>query len=505
MTSGLGRHGLVGRFLDHVATRPTAEAVRDRGGGLTYVELDERSRALAATLHARGVGAGDLVGLHLDRTCELLVAVLGVLRCGAAYVALDPSYPAARLALVAEDARLARVLSDQDGHPDFRGTEILDLRKLDSSRGAAVEDAELAPATAACVIYTSGSTGRPKGVCLTHGGIAALLEGMDEVIPILPEDTVSLFHSYAFDPSVLEMWQGLAHGARVLVVDAATARSPDDTLRLLAAEAVTVLGQTPSVFRHLVRATLAPGERLGVRSLLLGGEKLEPDALNRWWTLPGTDACLAFNVYGMTEATVISAVREVSRDELSSGDRVALIGPALRHSVIELLGPDLTPVAPGEAGELCIAGPGLSAGYVNRPELNAEKFPTLAIRGVEEVWYRTGDLGQTTIGGLRLLGRVDDQIKVRGFRIEPGEIEAALTRHAEVESAAVVTATNRLGDNLLVCHYVAAHDIGRELREHTMRLLPSHMVPARYVRHDALPMTVTGKLDRGALRRQRAA
>lgn len=498
-------HGLVGRFLEHVAGRSAAEAVRDGRRALTYAELDERSRALAAALRARGVAAGDLVGLHLDRTCELLVAVLGVLRCGAAYVALDPSYPAARLALVAEDARLALVLSDQDAHPDLGDAEMVDLRTLDAGGEAAADDAQLAPGAAACVIYTSGSTGRPKGVVLTHGGIATLLHGMDEVIPIAPDDTVSLFHSYAFDPSVLEMWQALAHGARLLLVDVAIARSPDDTLRLLATEGVTVLGQTPSVFRHLVRATLPPGQRLAVRSLLLGGEKLEPDALERWWALPGTEGCRAFNVYGMTEATVISAVREVTREDLASRDRVELIGPALRHAVIELLGDDLAPLAPGEVGELCIAGPGLSGGYVNRPELNAEKFPTLAIGGVDGVWYRTGDLGRGTPDGLRLLGRVDDQIKVRGFRIEPGEIEAALARHEEVESAAVVTATNRLGDHVLVTHYVSPYDIGRELREHARRVLPSHMVPARYVRHDALPMTATGKLDRGALRRQHGA
>ena len=493
----------------HVAARPDAVAVAFEDEQLTYAELDRRSTALARHLRRAGVGVGDLVAVQLGRGVDLVVTTLAVLKAGAAYLPMDPAHPASRRRFVLEDAA--------PGHAVVRGTTVehdrvavVDLDRLPADGPADGPVHEPLPAPSldrlAYVIYTSGSTGRPKGVAVDHRGLANLFAGTGG--PGGPgggagfgfdhDDVWMLFHSCSFDFSVWEMWGCLGHGGTLVVVPAETTLSPEAFWRLLRRHGVTVLNQTPAVFREMTLDAAGLVEGLPIRHVILGGEKLEPGHLAAW-RRHGVPGAAVTNMYGLTETAVVATRHRLDGDE---GAAIPIGGP-LPGTQLCLLDPAGDPVPDGTAGELCLSGADLAWGYLGRPALTAERFvPHPAIPGAR--MYRTGDLARVLPGGgLEYLGRADEQVKIRGYRIEPGEIVAALVTHPAVRDAVVLAETTAAGVDRLVAYVVpvGAPPSAAVLRGHLRGLLPEHLVPGRFLDVSAIPVTTSGKVDRQALPR----
>ncbi|MFD5607228.1 non-ribosomal peptide synthase/polyketide synthase, partial [Streptomyces sp. NPDC127064] len=492
-------------FARQVRANPAAVAVVSPEATLTYGELNARANRLAHRLIARGVGPEQLVALALPRSAELVVAVVAVLKAGAAYVPVDPEYPAARIAYLLRDARPSLLVTTSriGGLP---GAETVERLLLDDAVPSGLPDTDpeipLDPGHPAYVIYTSGSTGAPKGVVVQHRNVVRLFGTAEELFGFSAEDVWTLFHSYAFDFSVWELWGPLLYGGRLVVVDHETSRSPHRFLELLARERVTVLNQTPSAFYQLMQADAeAPGtsRSLALRTVVFGGEALEHARLASWYERHPDDAPLLVNMYGITETTV--HVTHAALD--GSGTVAGRIGTALPDLRTYVLDARLRPVPPGVPGELYVAGAGLARGYLNRPGLTAGRFVADPFGPAGARMYRSGDVVRRSAdGGLRFVGRADDQVKVRGFRIELGEIEAALAAHSGVAQVAVLARKDRADDTRLVAYLVppaGAAPRPAELREHLRAQLPEYMVPAAFVTLESLPLTANGKLDRRAL------
>ncbi|MBO4207984.1 non-ribosomal peptide synthetase [Micromonospora echinofusca] len=501
---------LPGAFRARVQRDPDAVAVSGPGGPLSYAELDRRSNRLAHELRARGAGRDTLVGVCLDRGVDLVVALLGVLKAGAGYLPLDPGQPADRLRYIVDDARVGVVVTDRNADERLPTGAVTTVRVDDDRPGWPVTDPVPVnhPDDVAYVIYTSGSTGRPKGVPVSHANVLRLFHSCAADFRFGPDDVWTLFHSYAFDFSVWELWGALLHGGRCVVVPFEVSRSPQDLLDLLVAERVTVLNQTPSAFRGLVEAVVdadLPPDALALRTVVFGGEALDVADLAGWYARFGQDGPRLVNMYGITETTVHVTYRPVLPAEATGGGPRSPIGRALRDLRVYVLDEDLNPVPVGVPGQLYVSGPGLARGYLRRPGLTADRFgpdpyaPTPGAR-----MYRTGDLARwADSGDLEFLGRADDQVKIRGHRIEPGEIEAAVGTHPSVE-ATVVVAHRRAGErqDRLVAYVVPVggrHLVVGELRDHLHRTLPAYMVPAVFVPVDRIPVTANGKVDRRAL------
>ncbi|MEV4315698.1 amino acid adenylation domain-containing protein [Actinocrispum sp. NPDC049592] len=424
-------------FSRHARTTPDAVAVRCDGVSLTYRELDDRANALAAALRAQGVGRGTLVALATERSAELVVGVLGILKAGGAYVPVDPAYPAERIQYLIGDSKVRIVVTQRhlagrlptgeatvlstDGHPPA----------ADPGR---LPDAD--PRDPAYVIYTSGSTGTPKGAIVSHANVTRLFTATEEWFHFGPRDTWTLFHSFSFDFSVWELWGALAHGGTLVVVPHAVSRSPEDFLRLLRTERVTVLNQTPLAFRHLMAAEQsAPPGDLALRLVIFGGEALDVAGLRPWFDRHGDQRPRLINMYGITETTVHVTYREITRADLdrkSPGSPIGRPIPDLSVRVVDGYG-EPSPI--GVRGELFVGGDGVAKGYLDRPELTAQRFAD----GPGGREYRSGDLVRWLPGGeLEYLGRADQQVKVRGHRIEPGEVATALTDHPGVREAIVL-------------------------------------------------------------------
>jgi amino acid adenylation domain-containing protein len=475
-----------------VAVCPDAVAVVAGGVSLSYGELDVRANRLARRLARLGVGVGSSVGVVLERGADVVVALLAVVKAGAAYVPVDPRSPAQRVGLVLGDARVAVVLTSQ-ACVSLVG-ESVPVVVLDDPRTVAGLArlsgrplGRVVPADApAYVIYTSGSTGTPKGVVVSHRNVLGLLGAARGVFELDASDVWSCFHSFAFDVSVWELWGALVHGATVVVVPFEVSRSPQEFARLIEREGVTVLSQTPSAFYQLLTVAEAP---LGsVRLVVFAGEALEPARVYGWLADGGPRLV---NMYGITETTVHSTVWELTGAEAGS-----VVGRGLAGTSMFVLDDRLEPVPPGVVGELYVAGGQVSQGYVGRPGLTASRFVASPFGSGR--LYRSGDLAKWSADGqLVFAGRADQQVKIRGFRIEPGEIEAVLTGHPAVEQVAVVVREDVPGDKRLIAYVVAADAAG--LREFVGQRLPDYMVPSAVVVLDRLPLTVNGKLDRRAL------
>ncbi|WP_281278519.1 non-ribosomal peptide synthetase [Streptomyces tateyamensis] len=476
-------------FEQQAARTPDAVAVSFGAKQLSYRQLNERANQLAHRLRALGVGPESLVGVCLDRGPQLPVALIGVLKAGGAYVPLDPAYPADRLAYTASDAGLAALVTQHAHRPLAQGIHQGPTVLVEELGTEPVTDpAPLAePGNAVYVIYTSGSTGRPKGCTLTHANVVRLLTATEREFGFGPADVWTLFHSYAFDFSVWELWGALAYGGRLVVVPFDTARSPEEFHRLLADERVTVLNQTPSAFRAL--ATL-PTAGLAVRVVVFGGEKLELSDLGGWTGRPGL---ALVNMYGITETTV-----HVTHHRITEQDTGSPAGRPIADLGLQLLDATGQLVPLGVVGEIHVSGPGLARGYLNRPDLTAERFVPNPYGAPGSRLYRSGDLARRRADGtLDFVGRADDQVKIRGYRIELGEIQAALAAHPAVREAVVLVRQDTPGHPELVA-YVTGAASAAQLRAHTAQLLPDYMVPAVVVL-DELPLTSTFKLDRRAL------
>ncbi|MFJ3669663.1 amino acid adenylation domain-containing protein [Streptomyces sp. NPDC090106] len=494
------------RLADHIARTPGAVAVTGSGRSLTYGELDARATVLARRLRAAGVTAGDLVGVCLDRTPDLAVALLAVWRAGAAYLPLDPTHPTARRAFTVTDSGIGLIVTDTATRHAVEAlpARLLELDAADPAEAAPVgEDTVPALDDLAYVIYTSGSTGRPKGVEITHGNLAWLLAAADRHFDFGPADVWTLMHSPAFDFSVWELWAPLATGGRVAVLTADQVRDPAAVLRVLREDGVTVLNQTPAAFKGLrahLRETGADFSELALRTVVFGGDAFDVRDYRDWFTAPGPRPALV-NMYGITETTVHVTIRTLTEDDVHGTVR-SPVGRPLTGAHGYVLDTWGRLVPHGTVGELHVSGAGVARGYRNRPELTAERFLDDPFAGPGTRMYRTGDLVRVLPDGqLAYVGRADHQVKIRGYRIEPGEIETALRALPGVADTAVVARRDE-GTARLVAHVVTPE--GRPLdapalRERLRLTLPEYMVPALFVRHERLPLTANGKVDRAAL------
>ncbi|MFB7676375.1 amino acid adenylation domain-containing protein [Kitasatospora purpeofusca] len=495
---------------------PEATAVSCDGETLSYAELAARADRLARLLAARGIGPGTIVALALPRSLDLVTGLLAVAKSGAAYLPLDPEYPADRLAYMLADAAPAALLTDSataPRMPEHRVPQLLvDGGEADAHPAVPLAQHERTrPLTAedtAYVIYTSGSTGRPKGVPVTHHNVVRLFSATDHWFGFGAQDVWTLFHSYAFDFSVWELWGALLRGGRLVVVPHLVSRDPAAFLDLLARERVTVLNQTPSAFYQLSAADRErPGTELALRYVVFGGEALELGRLDDWYERHADDAPTLVNMYGITETTVHVSYIALDRASAAAGSS-STIGVNIPDLRIYVLDQYLQPVPPGVTGEMYVAGAGLARGYLGRPALSSERFvadPYAELFGERGTrMYRSGDLARRRADGvLEYFGRADQQVKIRGFRIELGEIEAVLAAHPAVADAAVIVREDVPGDKRLVGYAVLAPGAdlvtAEELRTRTAADLPVHMVPSAVVLLDRLPLTANGKLDRRAL------
>ncbi|WP_458367578.1 non-ribosomal peptide synthase/polyketide synthase [Burkholderia pseudomallei] len=482
------------RFEAQAARTPEAIAVACGAHALSYAALNRRANRLAHYLRAHGAGPERVVALALERSVDMMVGLLGILKSGSAYLPLDPAYPAERLAYIVDDARPALLLTEAARRDDWRDAGVpvvlldADGPAIDACPDHNPDDAGRDARTLsslAYVIYTSGSTGRPKGVMIEHRNLANLLGAMGEQPGIGAHDVLLAVTSLSFDIAALELFLPLLHGARAVIAARDDAADPARLAHLIESSGASLMQATPSTWRMLAQHGWPRSAR--PLTLLCGGEALPPALAER--LLAHVPAI--WNLYGPTETTVWSTVRRVTTP-------VVDIGGPIANTQVYVLDERLRPAPIGVAGELYIGGAGVARGYLNRPELTRERFVDDPFRRGGRL-YRTGDLARRRAdGNLEYLGRNDFQVKIRGFRIELGEIEAQLAKAHGVQGVALAARDTPTADKRLVAYYVGDASAAA-LREHAAARLPAYMVPAAYVRLAAWPLTPNGKLDRAAL------
>jgi len=497
-------------FAEQAARTPAAEAVRHGGRRMTYGELDLLSLALADHLRASGVGPEAPVAVFLERSPELIAALLAVQRAGGVYAPLDPALPAERLAWILDDLRPAVLLTEAalSGRISWGGKTLLVDRLGEASFSTPA--AAPAPGQAAYVIYTSGSTGRPKGVVVSHGALSAFVAAVCDLYAITERDRVLQFASPSFDASVEEIYPCLTQGGTLVLRTDEMAATLAGFLRGCTEHGITVL-DLPTAFWHelAVSPELDAGLSPAVRLVILGGERPLPERVAAWLHRTGPDVRL-LNTYGPTEATVVATAADLPPAFAAETWREVPVGRPLAGASAHVLDGGLRPVPVGVLGELFLGGTGVARGYLGRPDLTAERFlpdPFAAVAPMSPMlWgarlYRSGDLARRRAdGSLELAGRVDAQVKIRGFRVEPGEIESVLAASPEVAECAVVA--REVGDARSLVAYVVAPAgtkvSAADLRAFLEARLPAFMVPAAFAALPALPRTVTGKIDRRSL------
>ncbi|MFG1945396.1 amino acid adenylation domain-containing protein [Nonomuraea sp. NPDC048826] len=472
-----------------VAATPEATALMWGGEAMSYARLDARVARLAAALRRRGVAAGSVVGVCLPRSAEAVVALLAVWRAGGAYLPLDPDYPDERLAFLISDSGARLVVTDAGLAPRLPSETVVLVSADEPGHGEHGWTGGRNPDDPAYVIYTSGSTGRPKGVLVEHGSLARRVRWMREAYGIGPDDRVAQFASLSFDAHAEELYPALTSGAGVLLLPDGAASLPD-ALRTPAGGQVTVLDLPTAYWHRLTEALDDVTWPEPLRLVILGGEQVHAAAVAGWRDRFG-DRVRLVNTYGPTEATVIATAAD-----LGEADTVGRppIGRPIGGTTAHVLGPYGEPVPPGFPGELCLGGAGLARGYLGRPALTADRFVPDPSGPPGSRLYRTGDrVRRRPDGTLEFLGRFDAQVKVRGFRVEPGEVETALLTHPGVRQAVVTADAERLAA------YVVGPAGPNELRTHLAATLPAHLVPTAWVSLAALPLTITGKVDVAAL------
>jgi amino acid adenylation domain-containing protein len=499
---------LAGLFEKQVEKNPNAIAVSFEGSTLTYSELNQRSNQLAHYLQTLGVGPESLVGLAIDRSLEMIIGILGIQKAGGAYVPLDVTNPKDRLAYILEDANLKVLVTKEDmieSLPEHSAQSVY----LDSQAGEIAKLAKSNPESLttgdnlAYVIYTSGSTGKPKGVLTTHQNVIRLFTSTDNLYKFNDKDVWTVFHSYAFDFSVWEIWGALLYGGKVVVVPQMIARSSESFYQLLVDEKVTVLNQTPSAFRQLMNTDVETENKreLSLRYVIFGGEALDIQSLKPWFECHGDQEPQLVNMYGITETTVHVTARKLTYADLEK--KHSFIGKPLSDLKLYLLDSQLNPVPIGVPGEIHVGGAGVARGYLNRDELTQERFIQNPFTNEpHELLYKSGDLARYHPNGdLEYVGRIDDQVKIRGFRIELGEIRSILSKNSRILDSTVIVREDSPGDKRLVAYIVPAD---RELtsggiREYLKAKLPDYMVPSAYVLLEEMPLTANGKIDHRSL------
>ena len=502
------------------ATRtPQTTAVSCVGAGLSYAELNTRANQLARHLIEHGARPERFVALALPRSVEMIVAIVAVLKSGAAYLPIDLSHPPERIAGMLTDAAPVAVLTSTEttsGLPELGTTPpriVLDdpdvTTRINTQPATDLTDADrespLRPDSPAYVIYTSGSTGTPKGVVIPHGNVTRLFSATQHWFGFDEHDTWTMFHSYAFDFSVWEIWGPLLHGGRLVLVPYEVSRSPEDFLQLLATEKVTVVNQTPSAFYQLMRAQADnPHLRtdLTLRYVIFGGEALDLSRLGQWYQHHPDTAPVLINMYGITETTVHVSYLPLNQTTTTQAT-ANTIGTSIPDLRVYVLDRGLHPVPTGVIGELYVAGAGLARGYLHRPGLTATRFVANPYGHPGTRMYRTGDLVRWSAHGqLEYLGRADEQVKIRGFRIELGEIESTLITHPHLTTAAVIAHEDQPGHKRLIAYLIPTPNTTidpTEIRTFLTRTLPDYMIPTAFISLDHLPLNRNGKLDRTAL------
>jgi amino acid adenylation domain-containing protein len=496
-------------FEEQVEGAPDRVAIIADDQQLTYQQLNQRANLLARYLRDLGVEAETIVALYMERSLEMVVAILGVLKAGGAYLPLDPGYPKERLAFMLEDSQALIVLTQEtlvDGLPQNHAKVV----RLDRdwhlicrhSKETLISHTQAE--NSAYVIYTSGSTGRPKGVIVKHTNVVCLFEVTQAQYQFSQDDSWVLFHSYAFDFSVWEIWGALFNGGRLVIIPYWVSRSPDAFYDLLIDEQLTVLNQTPSAFRQLIQAEQFRTcvKRLALRLLIFGGEALELQSLGPWFSRHGDQHPILVNMYGITETTVHVTIRLLKEEDLKLA-RGSVIGKVLDGLEIYILDNELQPVPIGVNGELYVGGTGLARGYLRRPELTAERFVPNPFNSRDgSRLYKTGDLARYLADGdIEYLGRIDHQVKIRGFRIESGEVESELNKYPAVRESLVLARDGNDGERQLVGYLVVENgdvSIGA-IRSYLKDRLPEYMIPSTFVTLDAFPLTNNGKIDRDRL------
>ena len=516
-----GRNGYAGGALDTIVSvfeRVAAEksdqiAVVCGETRWTYGQLNTQANSLAGQLRKLGVRTGSFVAIYLDRSPEMLAAILGILKAGGAYLPIDFGYPKARVVEMLEDARpvtilttasLALGLSEQLAGLSVSVVEMDGVRVLPKSAESDDPPRVSTGEDLAYLMYTSGSTGKPKGVMVTHRNVLRLLEQTEPWFHFGADDVWTMFHSIAFDFSVWEIWGPLLTGGRLVIVPFAVSRSPREFYELLSRERVTVLNQTPSAFFMLIQVEQdSPPLPLTLRLVIFGGEALQYRKLAPWFQRHGDTSPRLVNMYGITETTVHVTYRPIAAGEAESVQE-SLIGMPIPDMQLYLLDEAKKPVQAGEVGELYVGGGGVTRGYLNRPQLNTERFiPDSFTQLAGARLYRTGDLARVRPDGeIVYLGRNDNQVKINGFRIELGEVEAALAEVPGVQQSCVVAHADKSGTQRLAAYFVATPGVeltARTLGEFFVSKMPAHMRPSSYTLVQQIPLTVNGKLDAAAL------
>ena len=503
---------LVALFENQAARRPEAVAVIFEEEYLSYGSVNRRSNLLARRLIELGAEPESRVGLLMDRGGELVTAIIGILKAGAAYVPLDPSYPVDRVNHVLRDARIRILVTQDESGGRFRSAcvqcDVVSMESIgsrDSSTASTSPGRRATGENLAYIIYTSGSTGKPKGVAVEHSQVMRLFGATENWYGFDENDVWMLFHSFAFDFSVWEIWGALLYGGRLVLVPYVTSRSPDLVCGLISEQRTTVLNQTPSAFRGLIQcfADQPVPSTMPLRYVIFGGEALDLEMLRPWFARHGDRAPRLINMYGITETTVHVTYRPIAEED-AAGASGSVIGQPIPDLGLYLTGPRLEPMPLEATGEIYIGGAGLARGYFDNAQLTAGKFvPDAFGMTAGSRLYKTGDAARRLRSGdVQYLGRIDNQVKIRGFRIELGEIEACLSALPSIKAAVVIAKADNVDDTRLVAYIVPEREVrhsSAELRARLRENLPDYMIPSSFVYLEALPLTPTGKLDRKAL------
>lgn len=492
-------------------------AIEDEDGeSLSYQKLYERARLVGALLKKNGMLPQDRIGLSCKRNIHLIVGMLGILSAGGTYVPLDPDYPDERLRYLSNDSKLRLILADLHGQArcieSKMNAPVLDLISLDNGQlsNLSLPHHESNPHEHAYIIYTSGSTGLPKGCAVTHHNVLSLLASVKKIHGYNSSDIWTMFHSYAFDFSVWEIWGALGFGGRLIIVSQNTSRDAEYFYELLIKKSITVLSQTPTAFRNLLQAESFLNSQnkeiegnLSLRRIIFGGEALDLEMLKPWFDRHGESADL-INMYGITETTVHVTHKEIKPNQLGSS---SLIGSPIPGWTFYILGPELQLLPKGVIGEIYVGGNGVSDGYWGRPSLSAERFIPDPFSNNGQRMYRSGDLARILENNeIEYLGRADHQVKIRGFRIELGEIQNELLKIESLKDAIVLADKDTNTEEQKLIAWLVPNDVSKSPDENKIRellsiALPSHMIPSHFVFIESIPLTINGKLDRESLKK----
>ncbi|WP_345027292.1 amino acid adenylation domain-containing protein, partial [Flavivirga jejuensis] len=491
-------------FEEEVQNNPDHVAIVYKSEELTYAALDRRSNQLARYLIKEGIKDEDLVGICIDRSLEMIIGILGILKSGGVYVPMDPDYPSDRINYMIDDANINLVLSSVASEKALVNSQDLEILLLDKDwnrigkESSERLDKELNPGQLAYVIYTSGSTGKPKGVLITHSNVVRLFKHESPLYDFNSSDVWILFHSFCFDFSVWEMYGALFYGGRLVIVPKTLTKDAVSFTELLIKEGVTVLNQTPSAFYALQEELFSQSLPNSLRYVIFGGEALNPSYLKRWSEC--YPDCKLINMYGITETTVHVTYKEITKlDVLTS---ISTIGSAIPTLSCYILDEYLNLMPIGVVGELCVGGAGVARGYLNREALTSEKFIKNPFSAdANDRLYRSGDLGRwLPDGSIEYIGRKDAQVKIRGYRIELGEIESALSSLELIRQCCVLAKEDTIGNKRLIAYVIVDGGLEKKaIQEQLGEKLPDYMVPQIWIALSEMPITSNGKIDKKRL------